>query len=140
MTPAYVACLDLPIWQTNVRSWKMDGLTMVTYRIVIAWFLIQNKFERARFFEETFLVADINMKAILRMPFLSLNNMGIRLVETSDLILRNYTAIETLLITKKRELMSKKECAKANLDENTKFIIVYVVVLSPFSIHPSQEI
>lgn len=52
--------------------------------MVIARFLIQDKLESIRFGDKTFLVADISLEAILKMPFLSFSNVDIRIAETSD--------------------------------------------------------
>lgn len=42
--------------------------------------------KRVRFFEEIFLGANINIETILKMLFLSLNDVDIRFIETDDFI------------------------------------------------------
>ena len=45
--------------------------------MVLADFQVEDKLGRARFFQETFLLADISMEVVLGMPFLTLNNANI---------------------------------------------------------------
>ncbi|MCJ1342758.1 hypothetical protein MMC31_000947, partial [Peltigera leucophlebia] len=58
MAPAYASKLARQIRRTDVRAKKIDGSTLETYGMVIAGFQIQDKLERVRFFQETFLVVD----------------------------------------------------------------------------------
>ena len=78
ISPAYTKKLDLQIWKTDIGAQKIDGSSLNTFGIVIAGFQIQDKLERARFFQETFLVADTRMDIVLGMSFLTLNNANIR--------------------------------------------------------------
>lgn len=50
---------------------------METYGIVIAGFQVQDKFEKARFFQTTFLVADTKIKVVLGMLFLILSKVKV---------------------------------------------------------------
>ena len=45
--------------------------------MVIADFQVEDKSDRPRFFQETFLVADTKFKVILEMPFLKISNADI---------------------------------------------------------------
>lgn len=45
--------------------------------MVIAGFLLQDKLGKAQFFEETFLLADISIKIVLGIPFLTLYNSNV---------------------------------------------------------------
>ena len=75
MAPAYVKKLGPRVRKTHVGAQKIDGSTLKTYGMVIAGFQVQDKFEKARFFQETFLVADTSVEVILRMPFLALSKV-----------------------------------------------------------------
>ena len=77
MSPAYTKRLGLKTWKTNVRAQKIDGSALETFRMVIADFQVENKGGRPKFFQETFLVADIKFKVILGMPFLKLSNADV---------------------------------------------------------------
>ena len=49
--------------------------------MVLASFQVEDKFGRARFFQESFLLADISAEMVLGMPFLTLNNAEIQFAE-----------------------------------------------------------
>lgn len=84
--------------------------------MVIAGFQIQDKLGRVRFFQETFLLADISMKVVLGMPFLTLSNADIQFAER-ELAWRTYTAAEALPTTRRVEIIDK-EFAAAALNED----------------------
>lgn len=62
---------------TNVSNQKVDSSPLKTYDMVLAKFLLQDSIEKVRFFEETFLLADISMKVVLKMLFLSVSNIDL---------------------------------------------------------------
>ncbi len=72
--PDFAAKLGLIPSPTNVCDQKIDGLTLETYSMASAGFSLQDSLRRVRFFEETFLLADISMEVVLGMPFQSLSN------------------------------------------------------------------
>ena len=47
----------------------------------LASFQVEDKLGRTRFFQETFLLADISTEVVLGMPFLTLSNANIQFVE-----------------------------------------------------------
>ena len=63
---------------TNVGAQKIDGSTLETFEIVLASFYVEDKLERARFFQETFLLADFSIEVVLGMPFLTFSNADIK--------------------------------------------------------------
>ena len=77
MTPIYAAKLGLKIRHTNVKAQKIDGSTFETFGIVLASFRMEDKLERARFFQEMFLLADISIEVVLEIFFLTLSNTNI---------------------------------------------------------------
>ena len=77
MTPAYAAKLGLKVRKTDIGAQKIDGSILETFGMVLADFQVENKLERARFFQETFLLANISTEVILGMPFLTLSNADI---------------------------------------------------------------
>ena len=56
---------------------KIDGIMLDTYGIVVAVFLVMDKVNQIRFFEKTFLVANVSPKVVFRMPFLILSGANI---------------------------------------------------------------
>ena len=75
--PSFVKQLGLPIKPTDVRAQKIDGTMLDTYGIVVAAFLVVDKANRVRFFEETFLVANVSPEVVLGMLFLTLSGANI---------------------------------------------------------------
>ena len=77
MTPGYVLKLGLKIYPTNVGAQKIDGSTLEMFEIVLTSFQVEDKLGRTRYFQKTFLLADISIEVVLGMPFLTLSNANI---------------------------------------------------------------
>ena len=73
----------------NVNTQKIDGPALVTYGMVVAGFLLQDKLGKVRFLEETFLLANTSIKVVLGMLFPALSNADIRFAE-KDLVWRSW--------------------------------------------------
>ena len=69
MSLAYVERLGFKTRKTNVGAQKINGSALEIFGMVIANFQVEDKDGRSRFFQKTFLVADIKFKVILGMPF-----------------------------------------------------------------------
>ena len=69
--------LELFISPMEVGAQKIDSTILDTHGMVVAVFLVINKANRVRFFEKTFLVADINLKVVFEIPFLILNSTDV---------------------------------------------------------------
>ena len=78
MTPAYTLKLGLWARHTDVEAQKIDGSTLQTFGMVLANLLVEDKFGRARFLEETFLLADISVEVVLNRPFWILSNADVK--------------------------------------------------------------
>ncbi len=74
---AFVSQLGLKIWKTNVEAQKIDGTTLETYGIVVSTFSILDKDSKERFFEKSFLLADVKPDVVLEMPFQTMNNADV---------------------------------------------------------------
>ena len=142
MTPAYAKQLGLQVQKTDVGAQKIDSSSLRTFGMVIAGFQVEDKLVRARFFQESFLLAETSMEMVLRMPFLTLSNADIQFA-AKELTWRSYTAAKALPTTKRVELINKKEFAKAALDEESETFVVHVAaleaLLARMAIHPLQE-
>ena len=139
MTPAYVVHLDLKVRVTNVGAQKIDGFSLATYGMVIAAFQVVNKLGCSRFFQETFLLADISMEVVLGMPFLTLSNADVQFAE-KELTWRTYTTEKALPTTRRVEIIDRKKFAKTALDENVEAFVVHVSSLGlRMTIHPARE-
>ena len=107
--------------------------------MVSAKFLLQDSQGKVRFFNENFLLANTNMKVVLKMPFLSFSNANVELAELGKFTWRLYTVTEALPTTSWIKLIGKRKFAKAALDENSKTFIVHVSALKATTIHSSQK-
>ena len=75
--PTFVKELGLPIRPTDVGAQKIDDTTLDTYGMVVAAFLVIDKANRVRFFEETFLVANVSPEVVFGMLFLTLSGADV---------------------------------------------------------------
>ena len=75
--PTFAKQLGLSIKQTDVGVQKIDDTMLDIYGLVVAVFLVIDKANRVRFFEETFLMANISPEVVLRMYFLTLSDADI---------------------------------------------------------------
>ena len=139
MTPAYAAKLGLKVRKTDIGTQKIDGSIFETFGMALADFQVEDKLGRARFFQETFLLADISAEVVLGMPFLTLSNANVQFVE-KELTWRSYTTAKALPTTKRVELINKKEFAKTALDENSETFVVHVASFNLLpGIHPDRK-
>ncbi len=77
MSQAFAQQLGLKIRKTNIRAQKIDGTTLETYGMVVSTFSMSDKDRRERFFEESFLLADVRPDIVLGMPFLTMRNADV---------------------------------------------------------------
>ena len=142
MHPAFVEKFGLVVRTTNVGAQKINDTTFETYGMVVAAFSVTDQADRVRFFEETFLVANVSPDVVLGMPFLTLSGADVDLVKR-ELQWRFYTIEEALPTTKRVELVRKKEFAAAALDPGHETFVVHVASLESPSqegdVHPSRR-
>ncbi len=77
MSQAFAQQLGLKIRKTNVGVHKIDGTTLETYGMVVSTFSVSDKDGRERFFEESFLLADVRRDIVLGMPFLIMSTADV---------------------------------------------------------------
>ena len=77
MTLTYAAKLGLKVRKTDIKAQKINGSTLETFEMVLVDFQVEDKLGRARFFQKTFLLADISMEVVLGIPFFTLSNADI---------------------------------------------------------------
>ena len=95
----------------------------------------KDKLGKIRFFQKTFLLANISLEVVLEMLFLTFSKANIRFAER-ELVWRTYTAAEALLTTKRVEIINKREFAIAVLNADDEIIVVYVAALAEPTIMP----
>ena len=95
--------------------------------MVIADFQVEDKGGRPRFFQETFLVADIKFELVLGMLFLKISNANVAFGK-GTLTWKSYTTNKALLITKQIQLVDPKEFVIATLDVDSKTFVVHMAI------------
>ena len=141
--PSFVKQLGLPIRPTDVGAHKIDGTTLDTYGMVVATFSVEDKANRVRFFEETFLVANVSLEVVLGILFFALSGTDIDF-SGRELRWRTYTTEKVFPTTRRVELMGKKEFAATVIDPEHETYVVYVASLSStplafLDIYPSRR-
>ena len=126
---AFAKELGLSIRPTDVGAQKIDGTMLDIYRMVIAAFLIEDKANWVRFFEETFLIANISPEVVLGMFFLILSGANIDFLER-ELCWRTYTTKKAFSTTRRVELVGKKEFTAVALNLEYEIYVIYVESVS----------
>ncbi len=141
ISQAFAYQLGLNIWKTNVRAQKIDGTTLETYKIVVSTFSMSDKDGKERFFQESFLLADVKLDIMLKMLFLIMSNVDVDF-QARDIQWRSYTIGDILSTIKQVELIVKKKFAVAALNLEYKAFVVHITIFSVDSgnkIHPSKR-
>ena len=125
---AYTLKLGLRVRYIKVETRKISSSTLEMFEIVLASFWVKDKLGQTCFFQKTFLLANVGVKVVLRMLFLTRSNLNIQF-DKKKLTWRSYTTAKTFSTTKWAELINKKEFAKAVLDENSKTFVLHVAAL-----------
>ena len=83
--------------------------------MVIVSFYVQDKFEKTRFFCETFLVTYTSVEVVFEISFLTFSIVQVNFTER-ELTWKAYTIVEVLPTIKKVQIIDLKDFAKAVLD------------------------
>lgn len=85
------------------------------------------------------MVANTSIEMVFRMPFLIFSNVDVGFLD-KKLIWKIYSVAETLLITKRVQIINWKKFAKAVLDLNKKVFIIYIATItSKITIHLERK-
>ena len=99
------------------------------YRIVVVAFLVTDKANQVKFFEKTFLVANISPEVILGMLLLILNGIDVDF-SGRKLWWRTYTIKKALPTIHHIKLVGKKKFTAIALNPEYKIFVVYITSLS----------
>ena len=127
--PSFAKQLGFPIKLIDVGVQKIDSIILDTYGMVVAAFSVVDKANRIRFFKKTFLVANVGLKVVFGILFLTLSNADIDF-SVWELWWKTYITKKTFLTTKCIELVRKKKFAAAALDPKYEIYVIYVAFLS----------
>ena len=96
---------------------------------------VKNKLKRVRFFQKTFLLANISLEIVLEMFFHTLSRANIWFAK-QKFVWRTYTVRKTLLTTKMIKIINKSEFATAALNKDNKIFVMHVSALAKPTIMP----
>ncbi len=141
MSQVFAQQLGLKICKTNVEVQKIDDTILETYEIIVSTFSMWDKDSRERFFEESFLLADVKLNIGLRMPFLTISNANVNF-QAWYLQWGSYIIRDVFPTTRSVEVIGKKEFAITVLDPEHESFIVHIAALSVDSgdeVQPSRR-
>lgn len=105
--------------------------------MIIANIRLKNKLKKVQFFLKAFLLANISVKMVLEMLFLTFNRAKLRFAK-KKLIQRSYTAVKALFTTRRIKIINKKEFTSVVLDLEDKSFVIYIVSVKEL-VYPSQK-
>lgn len=129
MSQVFAYQLSLKIQKINIEAEKIDGTTLGTYGMIVFTFSMSDKNSRERFFEGSFLLADIKSDVVVRMSFLIISNIDIDF-QAQDIQWRSYTTENVFSTTEKVELIGKKEFIASALDREHEAFIEHVATFN----------
>ena len=107
--------------------------------MIVAAFSVVDKADQVRFFEDTFLVANISPEVALEMLFLILSSVDMDFLGW-ELRWKIYITKEVFLTSRCVKLVGKKEFVAAALNPEYKTFIVYVVSHSSTPLDAKSQI
>ena len=91
--------------------------------------MLTDKVNRVRFFEETFLVANVNPEVVFGIFFLTLSGADVNFLGRK-LRWRTYTTKKAFPTTRCIKLVGKKKFATTALDPKSEIFVVHIALLS----------
>ncbi len=77
MNQAFGSQLGFKIQKTNIGAQKIERTTLEIYKIVVSIFSVLDNDDMGRFFEKSFLLADVKSDIVLGIPFPTINNADV---------------------------------------------------------------
>ena len=75
--PTFVKELSLLIRPIEIGAQKIDSIMLDTYGMIVVAFSVTDKENQVRFFEKTFLMANISPEIVFRILFLNLSGANV---------------------------------------------------------------
>ena len=136
--PAYATKLGLRTRKIDVSIQKIDGSHLDTFGMVIADCLVKDKLEMVRLFQEIFLLANINLKVIMEMLFLTLSRADVWFAEW-EFVWKTCTDVESISTIRRVEIITKGEFVAVALNTDDEIFMVHIAALvepTTILIHP----
>lgn len=79
--PIFAQKLGLRVRLIDIEAQKIDDIMLDTYGMLVAIFLVIDKVNQLKFFKKIFLMTNVSLEIVLRMPFVILSNTNIDFLE-----------------------------------------------------------
>ncbi len=116
--------MGLPVLNTNIGLSAIHGEAVKTYGMHYIEFQQEDEQGQVRYFQDTFLAADIDTRMILGMPWLTMANPNIDWVKKS-FRWRTYTATVALSTTCRVDVIDPKEFARLAIDKGAHCFVIH---------------
>ena len=124
---------------TKVSAQRINGLKLDILGIVIPSFFMEDKEEKYRFFEKTFLLVNISIDIAFKILFLILSNIKIDFNDCY-LLKKTYTAVGALPTMRRGKLIGKKKFVTIIFDSEDEAFVVHITPISQEShVHHSKK-
>lgn len=130
---AYIMALGLYVKISDLITHKINKSHFDTFGMIITGFSVENKLGRVQFFQRTFLLANTNIEIVVVMSFLIFKSEDISF-EKWKLVLKIYKTEETLLTTKKVDMIEKEKFAAAVFEKNNEAFVVNIAAITKLTI------
>lgn len=121
MHPAYRAKLGLIVRKIDVGTQRIDGSHLGTFGMVVAGFRIQNKLRKTGMSSFTLSIADLRFAV-------------------GEFVWRSNTVVEALPMTRREEIIDRKEFVAVALNEDDEIFVVHISAImgatTKMIIHP----
>ena len=77
MHPNFAERLGLVVQATNVGAQKIEGTNLEIYGMMVVVFSVTDQADMVKFFEKTFLVANVSLDVVLGMAFFTLSGVDV---------------------------------------------------------------
>ena len=128
MYPAYATKLSFCTRKIDISAQKIERSYLIIFEIVIADCSVMDKLRNIWFFQKTFLLANIGLNVILGMPLLTFSRADVWFAERK-FVWKTYTAVETIPMTRKVEIINKTEFVVAALNPDNRIFAVHIAAL-----------
>lgn len=138
ISQGYASELPLKIMDTSWGLATINKQQISIQGMVIAGFEVTDSLDHTRYFEETFLIADIPQPVVLGMPFLKLGNPDVSW--TARTMQWRQWDIETALMTTNRvDFIEPEEFIQQVIEDSAQAYICHVIMIEDGlpHVHPS---
>ncbi len=133
--------MGLPVLNTNIGLSAIHGKAVKTYGMHYIEFQQEDEQGRVRYFQDTFLAADIDTRMILGMPWLTMANPNIDWVKRS-FQWRTYTAAVALMTTCRVNIIEPEDFAELAINKDADCFAIHasqVVSANEPSVHQDRQ-